>query len=168
MSPPESSPIISEMSFDETCPKSPDQEVKNNFSIIDNINYKSEIGTEYIPTNEFGTLVGSSILQQKLNDYEYGYNDYDSSTDSEITPTESHPSFWRGLSNDTLITTNDAIIFSNTESVIDSTITPIDDGFGIPNHTDFAAANGYILEESSYFLDFDIADDPGIIFSSDG
>ncbi|CAG8609771.1 24588_t:CDS:1 [Dentiscutata erythropus] len=178
MSPTESSSIISEMSFDEACPKSSDREVKNSFSNIDNIDSKSEIETKYIPTNEFDALVGSSILQQ-LNEYEYGYNDYDSSTEAEqitpTTPTELPLGFWRGLPNDTLITTNDAIIFSNTESVLDSTITSIDDGFGIPNHMDIAAANGYIFmnsEESSYLLDLipimDIADDPGIVFSSDG
>ncbi|CAG8624857.1 44371_t:CDS:1 [Gigaspora margarita] len=167
MSPSESSSIISEISFDETYSKSSDLSVSNNFSNIDNIEPKIEIGTEYKPANEFDALVSSSI-QQQISDYEYGYTDCDS-TDTELnTPTTDSPSnYWRDLSNDTLISASDAIIYSN-ESILE---TSINDSLEISNYSDFAA-NGYIFmnsEDSSYLLDLmDIADDHGNFFFSDG
>ncbi|CAG8622822.1 9548_t:CDS:2, partial [Gigaspora rosea] len=164
-SPRQSSSIISEISFNETCSKSSeDVSVSNNFSNIDNIEPKIEIGTEYKPTTELDALVSSSILQQ-INDYEYGYNDCDSTYIELNTPTTISPSnYWRDLSNDTtLISASDAIIFSN-EPILENSFND-----EISNYSDFAANYVVMNSEDSYLLDLpimDIADDYGNFFSS--
>ncbi|CAG8630852.1 13195_t:CDS:2 [Racocetra persica] len=164
------SPVISEMPFNTTYTKSPDL-VDNNFSNLDS---KFEIKADDFPTNNYNTFVDS--LQQ-LKDYEYTnikYNDGDSTDTDQSTHTDSPLRLAWQESNDMLITATDSVIFFNNESILDSPLTSLDDGLGISDYSNFAA-NEYILmnpENSSYLLDLipfmDIADNPGITFSSDG
>ncbi|CAG8483764.1 7557_t:CDS:1 [Scutellospora calospora] len=170
MSPLESSPILPEISFDNTYPISSD----NSFPSLDT---PLKMGTEYIPTNSFDDIVSSSILQQ-LEDYKcatFGCNDYDSIDTDQRSFTDSPSNFsWRDLTNDSLIPAEDVEIFTKNESALNTTLNSHDDGLGISDYSNFATnANEYIFmnsDQSSCLLIpiMDIADDPGITFSSDG